>query len=96
MQSPALMPSISSGSLESEVFSLKSELQTVRRSLASLFLCAKAVQARYGFSRATLYRRLADGTIPKAPRYPGHVWRLADLEAAETAGRLPRPGQSPI
>ena len=39
--------------------------------------------ARYGLSRATFYRRLADGTLPKPPRYPGRVWRLADLERAE-------------
>lgn len=57
-------------------------------SLKSLFLCAKGVMLRYNISRRTLYRRLADGRLPKTPRFHGHVWRVADLVAAESVGSL--------
>ena len=50
------------------------------------------LQHRYGWSRATLTRRIADGTLPDPIRFPGQpLWRLEDLEAAELSGKLPAP-----
>jgi predicted DNA-binding transcriptional regulator AlpA len=52
----------------------------------------KDVQARYGWSRATLDRKIASGHFPKPVRFGGQpLWRLDDLETAETGGQLPRP-----
>ncbi len=52
----------------------------------------KDVQARYGWSRATLDRKIASGHFPRPVRLGGQpLWRLEDLEAAEIAGQLPRP-----
>jgi len=57
-------------------------------------LHVKEVLQRYGIGRTTLYRRLASGDFPKPMKWRGpalRFWSLADLEAAEAAGRLPRP-----
>lgn len=43
----------------------------------------KDLLARYGISQTTLDRRIRSGTIPAAIRFPGPLWRLADLESAE-------------
>lgn len=50
------------------------------------------LQHRYGWSKATLTRRIADGTLPAPIRFPGQpLWREEDLEAAELSGQLPPP-----
>ena len=51
----------------------------------------KDVMLRYGFSEATLHRWMRKGLLPEPIRICGPLWRLVDLEAAEAAGRLPRP-----
>lgn len=52
----------------------------------------KDVQARYGWSRATLDRKIAGGHFPRPVRFGGQpVWRLEDLEAAELAGQIAPP-----
>jgi predicted DNA-binding transcriptional regulator AlpA len=47
--------------------------------------------ARYGFSEATLHRKLRRGELPRPIRFSGPLWRLEDLEEAEKAGQLPCP-----
>lgn len=45
-------------------------------------LNARDVCATFGISRATLYRRVADGTFPHPVRFGGAVrWTLSDVEA---------------
>ena len=40
--------------------------------------------SRYKKSRATIYRRIADGTIPRGTHFgQGLLWRESDLLAAE-------------
>jgi predicted DNA-binding transcriptional regulator AlpA len=51
----------------------------------------KEVAARYGVSLRTLERRLKRGAFPRPSLIAGPVWSVADLEAAEQAGRLPSP-----
>ena len=51
----------------------------------------KDVMRRYGFSESTLHRRLRKCWFPAPRRFGGPLWRLADLEAAERSGTLPRP-----
>ena len=60
-------------------------------------LRCKEVCQRYGIHRATLYRQLKTGRFPK-PIYVvgGPHWPLADLEAAEKAGRIGKAGQAEI
>jgi len=51
----------------------------------------KDLLVRYGIAESTLHRWLRRGWLPEPIRIAGPVWRLADLEAAERAGQLPRP-----
>jgi hypothetical protein len=51
----------------------------------------KDLLMRYGVSEDTLDRWRARGLLPEPIRFTGPLWRLADLEAAERAGRVSRP-----
>ena len=70
---------------------LESRLDRLERVIACCFICAKGVMARYGWSKATFYRRRHDPHFPEPRKFPGHVWTIAELEAAEQAGHLPYP-----
>jgi predicted DNA-binding transcriptional regulator AlpA len=59
--------------------------------LSRVRLHRKEVLLRYGIGKDTLYRRMKRGDFPRPSRIAGPVWTLADLEAAEAAGRLPCP-----
>jgi predicted DNA-binding transcriptional regulator AlpA len=48
----------------------------------------KDLMQRYGIGKSTLYRWLDSGVLPPPVRIGGPLWRLADLEAAEKAGRI--------
>lgn len=47
----------------------------------------KDLMQRYGITPSTLHRRLRAGRLPAPIRLGGPVWRLADLEAIESAGQ---------
>ncbi len=49
----------------------------------------KDIERRYGWSRATVYRKLKRGILPKPIRFNGSLWRLKDLMEAENSRRLP-------
>jgi predicted DNA-binding transcriptional regulator AlpA len=51
----------------------------------------KDLMQRYGISEPTLHRWIRKGLLPEPVRFSGPLWTLADLEAREMAGRLPRP-----
>lgn len=74
---------------------LAEELERLREMVLSRArLHTKEVMQRYGISKSTLYRRLASGDFPRPIKWRGpalRFWPVADLEAAEQAGRLPRP-----
>jgi predicted DNA-binding transcriptional regulator AlpA len=66
------------------------ELQALRRAVFNTpRLHPKDVQRRYGWSKATFYRKLRE--LPRPIRFTGPMWRLEDLEAAELNGQIPRP-----
>ena len=90
---PSVAPAISKPqrSLESDVLSLKAEFAALKQVVACCYVCAKGVMARYGWSRRTFYRRRAEKSFPQPKSFPGKVWTLAQLEAAEKAGQLPSP-----
>jgi predicted DNA-binding transcriptional regulator AlpA len=46
---------------------------------------------RYGIGKSSLHRWIAKGLLPKPVRLGGPVWRMADLEAVEASGQVPRP-----
>ena len=77
--------------LSVEVFRLKSTVESLQSSLKCSYLCAKGVQARYGWSERTFYRNRHAPGFPQPVSFPGHLWRLADLLQAEQAGKLPSP-----
>lgn len=54
-------------------------------------MTVKDVLARYGITKSTFYRWCKAKLIPPPVRIGGPRWRLADLQAAEIAGQLPRP-----
>ena len=63
--------------------------------LLGVRLDRKQLQQRYGWSEATLNRRIADGTIPKPIKFGGRpMWTLLALSEAELAGQLPAPMSS--
>jgi len=72
---------------------LKETVQRLQRLVLNVpRLHKKDIQNRYGWDRTTLDRKIARGHFPAPIRFGGHpVWRLEDLEAAESAGQLPRP-----
>jgi predicted DNA-binding transcriptional regulator AlpA len=51
----------------------------------------KELMLRYGCSESTLHRWIRKNLLPAPVRFTGPLWRLADLEAAEASGQLPRP-----
>jgi len=66
------------------------ELQALRRAVFNQpRLHPKDVQRRYGWSKATLYRKMRQ--LPRPIRFSGPMWRLEDLEQAELSGQLPCP-----
>ena len=72
--------------------SLAAQVEALRRALLNQpRLHVKDVLRRYGISKATLYRRRRRGLFPKPVRFCGPLWRLDDLERAETSGQLSRP-----
>jgi predicted DNA-binding transcriptional regulator AlpA len=73
------------------VESLASRLDQLERSLAFAFLTAKGIMARYGWSERTFYYRAKQPGFPRPKRFPGHLWTVADVLAAEAAGQLPCP-----
>lgn len=84
------LPSPMAGTISIEALAAKLE------TLEDLVLNAprlhrKNVMVRYGFSESTLHRWMREGRLPDPIRISGPMWRLADLEAAEKAGQLPRP-----
>jgi hypothetical protein len=80
-------PSIPSPSLAQ----LQSEIDQLKRLIAGAFLCAKDVQSRYGWSRATFYRKKRQGELPPPAQYPGQLWQLSALISLERTGQLPGP-----
>ena len=67
-------------------------LLQLKDQLLGIRLDRKALQARYGWSEATVDRRIADGSIPRPIHFGGRpMWRLGDLADAEIGGRLPKP-----
>lgn len=55
----------------------------------------KEVAQRYGgIALKTVHRWVAKGKLPPPIRICGPVWKLADLEAYELAGRLPAPSSA--
>ena len=71
------------GVLASDVENLRELVSNTPR------LHRKDLLARYGISQSTLDRRIRSGRLPAAIRFPGPLWRLADLEAAEARTTLP-------
>jgi predicted DNA-binding transcriptional regulator AlpA len=72
--------------------SLADQVEALRRALLNQpRMHVKDVLRRYGFSKATLYRRIQDRRFPRPRRFTGPLWRLEDLEQAEAAGQLHRP-----
>ena len=72
-------------------------LETVQRLQRAVLgvprLHRKDIMARYGWTKSTLDRHRH--LLPKPIRFGGQpLWRLEDLEAAETAGQLPCPVSS--
>lgn len=51
----------------------------------------KELMLRYGCSESTLHRWIRKNLLPRPIRFTGPLWNLADLEAAEASGQLPRP-----
>ncbi|HXC34254.1 MAG TPA: hypothetical protein VNV43_00150 [Candidatus Acidoferrales bacterium] len=67
-------------------------LMWLKDQLLGVRLDRKQLQQRYGWSEATLDRRIADGKLPKPIRFGGRpCWRLGDLADAELAGQLDSP-----
>lgn len=60
--------------------------------LLGIRLDRKQLMQRYGWSEATLDRRIADGTVPIPMRLGGRpYWTLLQLSEVELTGRLPAP-----
>jgi predicted DNA-binding transcriptional regulator AlpA len=70
--------------------SLQAKIEAVQRSNQPR-LHVKDVLRLYGISKVTLYRRLRRGRFPRPFRFAGPLWRLDDLERAETTGQIQRP-----
>jgi predicted DNA-binding transcriptional regulator AlpA len=71
------------------------KLDRVQRALLNLpWLHRKDVARRYGWSLSTLHRELRRGRLPQPVRFSGPLWRLEDLEAAESAGQIRRPNSA--
>jgi predicted DNA-binding transcriptional regulator AlpA len=51
----------------------------------------KEVMLRYGITKSTFHRWAAAGRLPVPVRFGGPLYRVIDLEKAESAGQLPRP-----
>jgi hypothetical protein len=75
--------------------SLAAEVASLKRTVSRCYVCAKGIMDRYGWSPRTFYRRRRDPRFPRPHRFPGHLWLLADLQAAEAAGVLPDSPDSP-
>ncbi|HMP83231.1 MAG TPA: hypothetical protein PKA41_11070 [Verrucomicrobiota bacterium] len=84
---------MNSSVLQLQVQDLLDRVHKLSLLLSGATLTAKEVAARYRWSEATLYRRKRAGQLPPPARFPGNVWRLADLVAAEADGTLPGPSQ---
>ncbi len=75
--------------LQLQLRTLEERFARLQAFFSSAFLTTKEVCARYGCSRSTIHRRMKLSTFPQPSTFPGRVWRLADLVAAESDGRLP-------
>lgn len=62
--------------------------------MSASYLSASAVCARWGVSRATLYRRIRDGCFPKPVRFAGRIvrWSVRELEDFEARLNADRGG----
>jgi len=87
---------LSLAELPGVVQTLQETVQRLQRLVLNVpRLHKKDIQSRYGWSRATLDRKIAGGHFPRPVRFGGQpVWRLEDLEAAEIAGLLPQPASA--
>ena len=72
---------------------LQEAMQRIQRLVLNVpRLHRKDLMRRYGISEDTLDRWIKRGLIPAPIRLGGQaLWRLEDVEAAESGGRLPRP-----
>ena len=74
--------------VEQRLAFLEAEVERLKRLPRAAWLRIKEVCAECGFSRSTLYNRLADprSKFPKPSFNPGPEWLAADIEAWKANG----------
>lgn len=75
--------------LQQQVFSLRAEVERLKRFLSTARLRVKEVCDVCGFSRSTLYNRLRDPRyrFPRPSFNPGPEWLATDIEAWKANGQ---------
>lgn len=74
------------------IHELRGEVRRLASTIANTpRLGRKDLAIRYSKDLRTIDRWKRRKLLPEAIRFTGPLWRLADLEAAERAGALPRP-----
>jgi predicted DNA-binding transcriptional regulator AlpA len=76
---------------EISLVALAAEIERLKELISTPRLHRSDVMLRYGISEPTLHRWMRLGRLPRPRRVTGPIWSLADLEAAERAGRVPEP-----
>jgi predicted DNA-binding transcriptional regulator AlpA len=88
-------PGYSVEGLAAEIDGLFDMHRELRQELDSLKntprLHRKDLCRRYGVSLPTIHRWMRRGLLPRPVQFSGPLWPLADILAAEAAGRLPCP-----
>ena len=82
----------------SRVAGLSAAVRDIRRDLEGLkaspqgipLLRRKDICRRCSISVRTFHRWRKEGRIPEPVHFHGNLWRQADIEAAEAAGKLPK------
>ena len=80
------------GGLYDAVRDIRRDLEGLKASPQGIpLLRRKDICRRCGISLRTFHRWRKEGRIPAPVHFHGHLWRQADIEAAEAAGKLPKP-----